>query len=333
LLTCGDIESNPGPPRQQNPKHNTRQSSIYFTHQQERRLSQDTDPRAPKSPQNTTSSESHDEMFEFLRNMKKDLAGQNERVVKDLASMNTKIDSLADSINDLKTENELLKQSNSELKTEVTTLASKIDTLEAHSRRNNLRFNGIDGTSNEEWSVTEQKVRTFIENELKMPEMKDVEIERAHRLRYGGTDDKRTIMVKFTKYKDCMSIFQKGNEALGRNSTYAVQQDFTERVKRHRKELGEEMLEARKRGQYASVRYDKLFIDNKIYKYDDDSKSIVYIGNRNRRPPPPRVITNTDDESSLDAAGAEGGATGGATGGDINNDDLDSSDSDTNESG
>ena len=41
-------------------------------------------------------------MFSFLRSMKSALAGQNEKVMSDLSSMNMKIDSINNSICDLK---------------------------------------------------------------------------------------------------------------------------------------------------------------------------------------------------------------------------------------
>lgn len=89
--------------------------------------------------------------------------------------------------------------------------------------------------------------------------------------------------MKFNKFKDCQSIFQKAREVLGRDSRFSVQQDFTERVKLHRRELGKEMVKARNDGHYAVIRYDKLIINNDIFKYDDSKGSIVCIGQRTRR--------------------------------------------------
>ena len=285
LLTCGDIESNPGPPKyppNQPNQRQTRQTSLSFAHQDR------SNPSASKvldSPIGSTSNQqnTHEEMFDFLRNMKRELTGQTEYVRKDLACMNQKIDSITESINDLKSENVILKQTNIELKSEILTLSTKIDNLEAHSRRNNLRFNGIEGDQNEDWNVSETKIRQFISTELNIPGMSDVEIERAHRLRSGGDENCRTIIVKFSKYKDSRSVFQKAREVLKRDSKFSVNEDYTDRVKNHRRELGKEMIEARKQGHYAVIRYDKLVINNDIYRFDDCKGSIEYFGKRNRR--------------------------------------------------
>ena len=59
---------------------------------------------------------------------------------------------------------------------EILTLTTKIDHLEAHSRRNHLRFNGIKGDQNEDLSFNETKIRQFISTELNITEMAEVEI-------------------------------------------------------------------------------------------------------------------------------------------------------------
>ena len=66
------------------------------------------------------------------------------------------------------------------------------------------------------------------------------------------------------------------------NPKYSVQQDYTDRVKRHRRILGERMVRERNNGHYASIRYDTLFVNDTIYRYDDNTDQIVYIGKRSR---------------------------------------------------
>ncbi|WAR29874.1 hypothetical protein MAR_003442, partial [Mya arenaria] len=175
------------------------------------------------------------------RLLKKPLSGRPEevKIVKDmkaevstdLAAINSKVDDIHNSVNILKAENESLRQENLEIKQEFGKLVSKVDSLEGHSRRNNLRFYGIQGRLGEKWEETELKVRQFIS------ELDRVKIERAH--------------------------------------SVGMREDFTERVQLHRRELGKRLVEARSRDQYASMRYDKLIIDDGVYKYDDLSKQVV----------------------------------------------------------
>ena len=43
-----------------------------------------------------------------------------------------------------------------------------------------MRITGLHGRNDEDWAATEQKVRSFLINELEMQEMEQVDIERAH---------------------------------------------------------------------------------------------------------------------------------------------------------
>ena len=312
LLTCGDIESNPGPPRQQPSNRNTRQTALSFAQSDKSFTSSNGATGNARPAEQNESFNDQEEMFSFLRRMKSKLLGQNEQVRKDLSVMNKKMDLITERIDNLKAENELLKQSNRELKSEIGTLYSKIDFLESQSRRNNLRFIGIDGNKNEDWSVSEAKVRDFVGNELNMPDKREVEIERAHRLRGSGGDRDQNgiIIVKFSKYKDCASILQKARDTLGKESRFSVLPDFTDRVRRHRRELGRRMVEARSEGKYASIRYDKLYVENKVFQYDDSTHSIVSIATRawRARDPQGQALTNerTDSGTAFDAHSSSG---------------------------
>ena len=160
-------------------------------------------------------------------------------------------------------------------------MVSKLDYIEGQSRRNNVRITGLNGRLDEEWDTTEEKVRDFIRNDLNMPEMERVEIERAHRIK-SYDQNKCTIIVKFNRYKDREAILKKASEVLGEDSSYSIQQDLTQRVKKHRRELGKEMIAAKARGQEARIKFDKLLIDGELFRYDDATEKIVAISTRGR---------------------------------------------------
>ena len=258
LLMCGDVESNPGPPKDVRQGARVTRQSTLDTFSADRRTSVDST-RSPFAERGHEPPQS--ELFTFLAQMKTDLSIQNKNVMTEVKNINTKIDNLAQSVQDLKTENEELKQSNAELQTQLSSVASKLDYLEGQSRRSNLRFNGIHGRFDEDWDVTEQKVRSFIKNDMEMPDYEDVEIERAHRLK-SKDRNKCTVIVKFTKFKDREAILRKASNTFDFESPFSVQADYTQRVKKHRRELGKEMIAARQNGQEAKIKYDKLVIGN-----------------------------------------------------------------------
>ena len=109
----------------------------------------------------------------------------------------------------------------------------KLDQYENNSMRNNLRFNGISGRINEQWSVTEEKLRNFLRTTLNLGEQADhIDINRAHRFKLNNASS-CTIIARFVRFKDCQIILDKANSILrsDRSSQFSVYQDFSDRVK------------------------------------------------------------------------------------------------------
>ena len=230
---------------------------------------------------------SQSELFSFLTHMKNDLSTQmttqNHDVMREVGTINRKIDGLTKKVNDLQSENETLKRENSKMQKQLNSVISKLDYIEGQSRRNNVRITGLHGRIDEEWATTEQKVRSFITNELDMQELDQkkvqvgkVDIDRAHRIK-SSDQNKCTVIVKFNRFKDREAVLKKASEILDNDSPYTVRQDLTQRVKKHRRELGKEMIAAKARGQQARIKFDKLEVDGDLYRYDDTLEEIVLI--------------------------------------------------------
>ena len=247
LLASGDVEVNPGPGQSRTSSQSSAQNSQVSTRQRTLSFSQ----AASAPPTDRRSSHGHaepqSEIMAFLNSMKIDMDAQNKQVRSDLTSLSSKIDNVNDSIQELKSENENLKLENEVMRKQVSALTDKIDNLEGHSRRNNPRIHGISGPLNEKWDVCEEKVRDFIKTDLNLPEYENVEIERAHRMK-SRDKDKCSIIVKFNRYKDREQILRSATDTLDKRSAYAVQPDYTDRVKTARRELGKHMIAARNNG-------------------------------------------------------------------------------------
>ena len=295
LLMCGDIESNPGPKGQHGATRSNRASDRIAGYEHDNTTRNNTPQRtngvetrqrsissyakAVNTPVNThttrttplvssgdqaskhnciTYIEQDNNMHDFLKSMKDELLAQNTKVQTDISNMNAKLDNVLTSVQQLRDDYEDLRQENTNLRNQVTNLGSKIDKIENQSRRNNLRFNGIAGESNEQWETTEHKLRDFLRVDLNFCEQADeFDIDRAHRVKSGDAN-MCTIIARFNRYKDCQQIMDRARNlsqdgAIPRTS---VQQDYSERVRRHRKLLGNKMLHERQQGKYASVRYE-----------------------------------------------------------------------------
>lgn len=138
---------------------------------------------------------------------------------------------------------------------------NKLAEIEDRSRRNNLRFDGFVEKGVESWQESEVVVRTFIKNELDIDSK--IEIERAHRT--GERNNKnRSIIVKFLNYKDKVCILKNYKEKQLWNNKKYVNEDFSERTQKRRKELFGQAKILRGQGKYAKVVYTKLIVhDNK----------------------------------------------------------------------
>ena len=100
--------------------------------------------------------------------------------------------------------------------------------------------------------------------------------------------NKPTVLATFNRQHKCTDIMNLAKEKLRNNPNHYVQNDYSERVRKHRKLLGERMIAERRQGNYSTIRFDKLFINDCIYKYDDSQPTIVCVGKRqfSRRPVP-----------------------------------------------
>ena len=149
-----------------------------------------------------------------------------------LSSINQRLDKLAFDINNnltsinetrsksddltlsLETSQSIWEKENKKLKEELKNLRSdlnekddylknKLRILEDRSRRNNIRIEGIPGSKNEGWEVTEEKLRNVIKEELGI---ESVDFERVHRVKRNtdNNDDMNskppTIVAKLLHY-------------------------------------------------------------------------------------------------------------------------------------
>ena len=137
--------------------------------------------------------------------------------------------------------------------------------LESHSRRNNLNFFSIPEIADESFSKTESILRNFLDKELRVADVEDISIERAHRVGKPRSDGKpRPIIAKFSFFKDKSYVLSKAPTLAGTN--FGVSSDFPKEIVDIRKSLLPHLRAARKRGCTAKLVYDKLYIDGRLFQ-------------------------------------------------------------------
>ena len=84
--------------------------------------------------------------------MKTDLSTKkttlNQGVMKEVGTINRKIDGLSEQVNGLQTENDMLKSGNAKMPKQLSSVVPKLDYIEGQSRRNNVRITGLHGRQN-----------------------------------------------------------------------------------------------------------------------------------------------------------------------------------------
>ncbi len=143
---------------------------------------------------------------------------------------------------------------------ELKSLQNNVDYLDNQSRRNNLRFDGIEETPQETWEQSESHVKRELAVKLKLSteQISAINIERAHRVNALNNNNKRAIVVRFSSFKDREAILKAAR--LEKAPGLYVNEDFSARVVEKRRQLLPEMYSARDDGKIAYLSYDKLII-------------------------------------------------------------------------
>ena len=112
---------------------------------------------------------------------------------------------------------------------------------------------------------TESILRNFMDKELRVKDVEDISIERAHRVGKPRSDGKpRPIIARFSFFKDKRYVLSKAPNLAGTN--FGVSSDFPKEIVDIRKSLFPHLRAARKRGCTAKVVYDKLYINGQLFR-------------------------------------------------------------------
>ena len=140
-------------------------------------------------------------------------------------------------------------------------LEEKISDLEDRSSRNNRRFSGFTEKAEgaETWEESENLIREFIEENLEM-ESKDITVERAHRVGSKINGKKRPIIVKLLNYRDKDAALNQYRQKQPWKDNIYVNEDYSERTAKLRKQLFDQAKEIPQSGKSAKVVYKKLVV-------------------------------------------------------------------------
>lgn len=233
--------------------------------------------------------EEGESLIDIIRKVVKEELLNHEIKIKELIDTNVKhtnerLDQLSSDINDLKEslefteqdiDNKLVKVENElkDLKTDVKAIendllnadevSDKLVELEDRSRRNNLRIDGIEESPDETWETCENKIKDVIKEKLDIET--DVELDRCHRMGKKRGNRPRTLICRFTKFKDKQCVLSNARKLKGTN--IYIYEDFSQDTMELRKSLWEQVLEYRRQGKFAYLNYRSVVVkDNNRHR-------------------------------------------------------------------
>ena len=134
--------------------------------------------------------------------------------------------------------------------------ADKLAMLEDRSRRDNLRFCGLEESDGETWAQSEERVKHFIATDLNID--KNIQFHRAHRTGRKPESGTRAIVAKFKDFHDRELVLKKYVELRLWDKQKYVNEDFSQRTVNKRKQLFKEVKDLREEGKHFKVVYNRL---------------------------------------------------------------------------
>ncbi|KAM3591288.1 uncharacterized protein V6R79_026160 [Siganus canaliculatus] len=147
-------------------------------------------------------------------------------------------------------------------------MSNDIVDMQSRSMRDNIIIHGLPETQKETYQSTEQLVKSFMKNSLKM-EKREVDTHRFSRIHRIGHAEYlrqkgRPIVAKVLDTKMKMFIMGRRKELCGTNYSFSDQNPLE--ILMRRRLLHPAMTEARKNNKKARLVIDKLYIDGKLYR-------------------------------------------------------------------
>ena len=241
----------------------------------------------------------------------------NDTIGHLISSFNSQIDSVKSELSLVKSELESSKEEISHQQSRITELTTRLeecelnlasfrsdpveifnrlDSLEDHSRRNNLRFEGIPELPRENW---EQTAAEILKLARKIGIDHEIKIDRAHRIGNAGAGSRpRTIIARFHYYSDRELYLRNAHKLKG--TRIFVNEDLCQTSLNKRKEKLPELQQARREGKTAYFSHTKLIIKDRARTDTANLTNPVVTPNSNLivNPNPEALPTPASDSAS-----------------------------------
>lgn len=259
LLLSGDVELNPGPPKRV--------------------------PGAPSGP--PKQEKTKEEQLDILESRVREYEDKFDKLEKNYDATRKEMVSLKEAVRGLMGIDEKVDR----LTTKIDAITGVYDDLHEKmheidkTRKNNLLFYGIKPDFLPEIpSQLEQKIHEIFRVQLQIT--RDIPLNKIARMLTGPeVRGCRPVLVNFPIWKDREEVYAKSK--LLRGSNIYVTEDLSRKARENRHELSKYMREIRSKSptKRCVLRYDKLYIDNTPYVFDEERNAVVrFFPPENQRP-------------------------------------------------
>ena len=167
----------------------------------------------------------------------------------------------------------------------IINLENKLNSQEDHSRRKNIRIEGVEETSDENKEKLQYKIETVLKNKLQLPNVKISNIHRVTPSNNLRRSNPRTILARLVNEGD-RDLTMRNTWRLKDTGIY-ITEDVCENSARIRKEKLPELRAAKESGKIAYFSRSKLIIKNRNPRTTTNAEK----QNDEKTPPPPRRST------------------------------------------
>lgn len=166
-----------------------------------------------------------------------------------------------------------LKKEVKDLKDQKSSMKQQLLEIQMEQMKENLMIYGIEEELNPKTEKCEDKVKAFVENRLEIV-LDDSDINKAYRIgkrdntpQNDGPRKNRPFVVKL-KNQRVKEMIKKAAPKL-KGTRYGIGDQFPKEVADARKKLFPVLRRAKGQGKQAYIKYDKLYIDGRIYVGED----------------------------------------------------------------
>ena len=154
----------------------------------------------------------------------------------------------------------------------INDLNDQVSRLEDHSRKRNIRIEGIEEGQQENWQQTLKRVDKLLKEKM---DLKEIEVEYAHRVNKadkGNPSRPRTIVARL-KHDSDKNLTMKNSWKL-KGSRIFINEDLSDQTIRKRQEKLPDLKAARESGKIAYFIKDKLIIKERIARKENNSQQL-----------------------------------------------------------